>query len=172
MIGERVQKAINEQIQAEIQSAYLYLSMAAYFSSKDLDGMAHWMRAQTQEELIHAMKFMDHLVARDGRIELLEIEKPKVEWESPLEAFREAYKHEQYVTSRINDLVKLAAEENDNAAAIMLQWFVTEQVEEEASTAKVAQDLERAGSAGQALLMLDQELSARVSPITLPTPQA
>lgn len=163
-----MQKAINEQIKEEMGSAYLYLSMASYFHSKGLDGMAHWMRAQTQEEMIHAMKLYDHLVERDGRAKLLALEQPKTEWSSPLEAFQEAYKHEQHITDRINGLVSLAAKESDNAAGIMLQWFVTEQIEEEASTSKVAQDLELAGDSGQGLLMLDRELSTRVPPVTLP----
>ena len=169
MIGERMQKAINEQIQAELGSAYIYLSMAAYFHDKGLDGMAHWMRAQTQEEMVHAMKFYDHLVERDGVVELLEIEKPQKEWESPLDAFQAAYKHEQYITARINNLVKIAAEENDNASAIMLQWFVTEQVEEEANASKVMHDLEIAGDSGHAILMLDRELATRPQLFTLPT---
>jgi len=173
MIGERMQKAINEQIQAELGSAYIYLSMAAYFHDKGLDGMAHWMRAQTQEEMVHAIKFYDHLIERDGRVELLEIDKPKKVWKSPLDAFQTAYKHEQYITGRINNLVKIAAEENDNAAAIMLQWFVTEQVEEEANTSKVVHDLEVAADSGQAILMLDRELATRVQLFTLPiTPAA
>jgi len=129
MIGKKMQDAINEQIKEELGSAYIYLSMAAYFHSKGLDGMAHWMRAQTQEEMMHAMKFLDHIVGRDGKVELLALDQPKIEWSSPLEAFQDAYKHEQYITGRIDNLVKLAAEENDNAAAIMLQWFVTEHLE-------------------------------------------
>ena len=168
MIGKKMQEAINEQIKEELGSAYLYLSMAAYFHSKGLDGMAHWMRIQTQEEMVHAMKFFDHIVERDGRAILLALDQPKTSWSSPLEAFQEAYKHEQYITSRINDLVKLANRENDNAAAIMLQWFVTEQVEEEASTSKVAQMLELIGDSGQGLLMLDRELGTRIPLVTLP----
>ena len=172
MIGKKMQDAINEQIKEELGSAYIYLSMAAYFHSEGLDGMAHWMRAQTQEEMVHAMKFYDHLVERDGVIELLEIEKPQKVWKSPLDVFQTAYKHEQYITGRINDLVQLAAKENDNAAAIMLQWFVTEQVEEEASTSKVAQDLKVAGDSGQAILMLDRELATRPQLFTLPVTTA
>ena len=169
MIGKKMQDAINEQIKEELGSAYIYLSMEAYFHSKGLDGMAHWMRAQTQEEMMHAMKFLDHIVGRDGKVELLALDQPKIEWSSPLEAFQDAYKHEQYITGRIDNLVKLAAEENDNAAAIMLQWFVTEQVEEEASTSKVAQMLEMIGDSGHGLIMLDRELGARPTLVTLPT---
>jgi len=161
MIGKKIQEAMNEQIKHELESAYLYLSMAAYFHSEGLDGMAQWMRAQTQEEIVHAMKFFDHIKERDGRVELLPLAQPKGEWASPLQAFQEAYQHEQFITSKIDDLVKLAAAEGDHAAGILLQWFVTEQVEEESSTSKVAQMLERIGDSGHGLIMLDRELEAR-----------
>ncbi|MFC1717001.1 ferritin [Candidatus Poribacteria bacterium] len=169
MIGKKMQAAINEQIKEELGSAHLYLSMAAYFHSKGFDGMGHWMRCQTQEEMMHAMKLYDHLVERDGRVELLGLDQPRTAWKSPLEAFQEAYEHEQHITGRINDLVSIAAKENDNASAAMLQWFVTEQVEEEASTSKVAQDLAIVGDSGHGLLMLDRELAARLPLVTLPT---
>ncbi len=161
MIGKKMQEAINEQIKHELESAYLYLSMAAYFHSEGLDGMAQWMRAQTQEELVHAMKFFDHIRDRDGRVELLPLAQPKREWTSPLQAFQEAYQHEQFISSKIDGLVKLAAAEGDHPASILLQWFVTEQVEEEASTSKVAQMLERIGDSGHGLVMLDRELGTR-----------
>lgn len=161
MIKKAVQDAFNEQIKYELESAYLYLSMAAYFHSKGLDGMAQWMRVQTQEELVHAMKFFDHIKERDGRVVLAALAQPKAEWSSPLEAFRQAYEHEQFVTSRINELADLALKENDRAAGVFLQWFVTEQVEEEASTSKVTHQLELVGESGQGLLMLDRELGAR-----------
>jgi ferritin len=163
MIGKKMQDALNEQIKEELESAYLYLSAAAYFHFAGFDGMAKWMTVQAEEEREHAMKFFDHIVERDGRVELLALDQPKKEWTSPLEAFQDAYKHEQYITGRINDLVKLAAEENDNPAAIMLQWFVTEQVEEEASASKIVQMLERIGDAGHGLIMLDYELGKRGS---------
>jgi len=161
MIGETMQKAFNDQIKNELESAYIYLSMAAYFHSQGLDGMAQWMRAQTQEEMLHAMKFFDHIKDRDGKAALRNLTQLKTEWSSALEAFQDAYKHEQFITGKINDLVKLAEEEGDQPARILLQWFVTEQVEEEASTSKVVQMLERVGDSGQGLLMLDRELGAR-----------
>lgn len=161
MIGKKMQEAINEQIKHELESAYLYLSMVAYFHSEGLDGMAQWMRAQTQEELMHAMKFFDHIRDRNGRVELLPLAQPKREWTSPLQAFQEAYQHEQFISSKIDGLVKLAAAEGDHPASILLQWFVTEQVEEEASTSKVAQMLERIGDSGHGLVMLDRELGTR-----------
>ncbi len=163
MIGKKMQDALNEQIKAEMGSAYLYLSMAAYFHFAGLDGMAQWMRVQASEENAHAMKFFDHIKDRGGRVELSQIDKPKIEWSSPLEAFQDAYKHEQYVTSRINDLVKLATEEGDNAAGVLLQWFVAEQVEEEANACKIVQMLERIGDSGNGLIMLDRELGKRGS---------
>jgi ferritin len=163
MIGKKMQDAMNEQLKEEMGSAHLYLSVAAYFHSVGLDGMAHWMRVQTQEEMGHVMKFFDHIVGRQGRVELLALDQPKREWSSPLEAFQDAYKHEQYITGRINDLVKLAAEENDNPASAFLQWFVTEQVEEEASTSKIVQILERIGDSGSGLIMLDRGLGERES---------
>ena len=163
MIGKRMQDAMNEQIKHELESAYLYLSMAAYFESLGSEGMAQWMRVQTQEEVGHAMRFFSHITERDGRVELLELSKPQKEWASPLEAFKAAYKHEQFITGKIDELVRIAAEEGDHAAGIMLQWFVTEQVEEEASTSRVAQMLEQVGDSGTGLLMLDRELGTRTA---------
>lgn len=161
MISEKMVKAINEQIKRELESSYLYLSMAAYFHSEGYDGMAKWMKAQAKEELEHALKFFEHLQERDGRIELHQIDKPKKDWKSPLEAFREAYEHEKYITSEIHKLVELAEQEKDYAASILLQWFVTEQVEEEASTSQVVQWFERMGDTGHGLVMLDVQLGKR-----------
>jgi len=161
MIGKKMQQALNEQIKHELESAYIYLSMAAYFHSEGLDGMAHWMRVQAKEEMAHAMKFFDHIRERDGVIELLALAKPKTEWSSPLAVFQDAYKHEQFVTAKINALVELATEEADYPASILLQWFVTEQVEEEASASAVVQQLERIGDSGNGLIMLDRELGKR-----------
>ena len=164
MIKESVQKAFNEQIKEEVESAYLYLSMVGYFHSIGLDGMAQWMRIQVQEELAHAMKFFDFINERGGKVELLPISTQRhKEWASPLEAFQAAYKHEQHITSKINDLVQLARDENDNAAGIFLQWFVTEQVEEEANTSKVAEMLERIGDSGHGLFMMDEKLGQRTN---------
>jgi len=168
MINKKINQEFNQQIKEELESAYIYLSMAGYFHSQGLDGMAQWMKAQTVEEMIHAMKFFDHLTERDGRVELLPLGIKKTEWSSPLEAFQDAYKHEQYITGKINDLVKLADDEKDYAANAMLQWFVTEQVEEEASTSKVAHELELVGGKGDGLLMLDRELGQRM--INYPPP--
>jgi len=167
MISEKIQNAMNEQIKYELESAYLYLSMAAYFHNKGFDGMGQWMRAQAMEECMHAQKFFDYIIERDGRVTLLPLQILKTSWASPLEAFQDAYKHEQKVTARIYDLVSLAREEKDWASDTMLQWFVNEQVEEEATASKVAQDLERVGDKGHGLLMLDRELGTRVLPLTV-----
>lgn len=162
MIKKNIQKALNKQINAELYSAYLYLSMSAYFQSVNLAGFANWMRVQALEEMTHADKFYNFIVERGGRIELEAIEAPPKEWASPLAVFENAYKHEQKVTSMINDLVDLAIKEKDHASNIFLQWFVTEQVEEEASADEVVQKLKLAGDKGSGLFMLDGELSKRV----------
>ncbi len=166
MLSERMQNAINKQINAELYSSYLYLSMASYFESIDLAGCAKWMYAQTQEEMVHAMKMYDYVNEAGGRVILDAIEKPQEEWDSPLAVFEHAYKHEQLVTSLINDLMNLAIEEKDHATQIFLQWFVSEQVEEEASASGVVNRLKLAGDHG--LFMVDKELGQRPLPIPMP----
>ena len=162
MISKKIEQAINDQINAELYSAYLYLSMVAYFESVNLSGFATWMKAQTQEEIMHAMKMYDFVNERGGRVILKAIDTPPSEWDSPLAAFEAAYAHEQLVTGRINDLVNLAVEEKDHATNSFLQWFVNEQVEEETSADNVVQNLEMARDAPGALFMIDRELGQRV----------
>jgi ferritin len=164
MLDSKIEKALNEQVGAELFSAYLYLSMSAYFESQNLKGMASWMRVQTQEETIHALKLFDFIHERDGRVVLGPVEAPKIEWDSPLNAFEEAYKHECMITGRINDLVNLAVGEGDHAANTFLQWFVTEQVEEEASVKAIVDQLKLVGDSGVALFMLDGQLGQRTAP--------
>jgi len=161
MISKKMQKAINDQINAELHSAYIYLSMSEYFKSLNLDGFANWMTVQTQEEISHAMKFSHYVNERGGRVLLAPIEGPPAEWDSPLAAFEAAYKHEQYITGRIENLVKVAREEGDTASEIMLQWFVTEQVEEEAHADGIVQRLKMVQDAPGGVFMLDRELGAR-----------
>ena len=161
MIDKKMQDALNEQIKWELYSAYLYLSMSAHFASINLVGFANWMRVQAQEELSHAMKFYDYVIERGGKINLLAVDAPPVKWASPLAAFKNAYEHEQHVTSRINDLVSLALKIKDHATHILLQWFVTEQVEEEASADGVVQQLKLIGKDSSGLFMLDRELGQR-----------
>ncbi len=162
MIGKKMQDALNEQINAEFYSAYLYLSMAAYFESTNLPGFATWMRVQTQEELLHGMKIYDYVNERGGRVALKSIGEPQTEWESPLAAFEAAYKHEQKVTGLISGLVNLAIEEKDIAANTFLQWFVDEQVEEEESAETVVNKLKLVADASDGMKMLDDEMGQRV----------
>jgi ferritin len=161
MLSKKMEKALSEQINAELYSSYLYLSMAGWFQTQNLPGFGAWMRVQTKEEYGHAMKFFDFINERRGKVALKAIEEPAKEWKSPLAAFEAAFEHEQYVTGRINDLVNLAAEEKDHAAHNFLQWFVKEQVEEESSVDGVVQKLKMAEKAPGALLMLDQAMGQR-----------
>jgi len=169
MIGKRMQDAINEQIKHETFSSYLYVAMAAYFQAEGLDGMAQWMKSQAQEELGHALRFFNHISERGGRVELQAIDKPQKAWDSPLAAFAAAMEHEKFISGRINELAVIADEENDRAASIMLQWFVTEQVEEEDSVSKVIALLKIAGERGPGLLLADRELGQRVAAAFPPT---
>jgi ferritin len=156
-----MQEALNKQVNAELFSSYLYLSMAAWFQSQNFAGMANWMQIQAQEELGHAMKFYGFINDRDGRVLLSAVEGPQTDWKSPLEIFEEAYKHELKITGLINGLVKLALQEGDYAANAFLQWFVNEQVEEESAAITIVQKLKLVGDNGVALFMLDNELGQR-----------
>ncbi|MFH1721780.1 MAG: ferritin [Candidatus Altiarchaeota archaeon] len=162
MIPKKVEKEFNNQINEELYSAYLYLAMSADFASKSLSGFAQWMYIQSLEEMIHAQKFFNHIIERGGEVELQRIEKPQKTWTSPLVAFQEAYKHEQHITGRINGLVDLAVKEKDHASNSMLQWFVDEQVEEEATADDIVQKLKLIAKAPEALYMLDKEMGTRV----------
>jgi ferritin len=161
MTSEKLQEAINEQIKYELYSAYMYLAMSADCSERNLSGFATWMRMQAQEEVEHAMRFYDFLIERGGRVELHGIDKPPFEFGSPLEIMEQSLEHERFVTSRINGLYDLAVEEQDRPAQIMLQWFITEQVEEEASIDEIIQRMKMFGADGAALFMLDRDLGAR-----------
>ncbi len=161
MISGRLVEAINKQINAEMYSGYLYLSMAVDFAEMNLDGFEHWMRLQAQEELDHSMRFLDYVQERGGAIELKAIEKPEVKWSTPLEAFEYVYQHECKVTGMINDLVDLAEKENDRATINMLQWFVDEQMEEEDSADDIVQKLKMVGDNPSALLMMNEKLANR-----------
>jgi ferritin len=161
MINEKMLSALNEQINKELYSGYLYLAMSAYFSSINLNGFANWMRVQEQEERAHAMKIYDYVLERGGEVSLEKIDEPPKTWDSPLAIFEEAYKHEIKVTESINNLVYLARDLKDNATEIFLQWFVTEQVEEEASADEIVQKLKQIGENTGGLFMLDQNLGQR-----------
>ena len=168
MIKERVEKTLNEQVNAEIYSAYLYLSMSSYFDSVNLPGFAQWMKSQAMEEMVHAMKLYDYVIERGGRMLLGAIEAPPTQWDNPVAAFEATLEHERKVTALINNLVEIALDEKDHATNIFLQWFVSEQVEEEASVDSVLQKLKMIGSQGQGLFMMDRELGSRVPPVGLP----
>jgi len=161
-MDEKMQEALNKQLNAELYSSYLYLSMSAYFQSVNLSGFANWMRVQAQEELAHAMKFYDYVNERGGRVVLPAVEAPPSEWDSPLAVFEHVYRHEQGVTGMINKLVDLAVEARDHATNNFLQWFVSEQVEEEASADEVVQKLKLVGDDPSGLFMIDRELAQRV----------
>ncbi len=162
MISKKMEKALNSHVNAELYSSYLYLSMESYFNSLDLKGFASWMRCQVQEELFHAMKIFGQINERGGRATLNAIDGPPVEWKSPQDAFNAILKHEQMVTGLINSLVNLALKENDHATNIFLQWFVTEQVEEEDNVNDVVRKLKLMGDAPGGLFIVDKELSARI----------
>jgi len=164
MMNPRVEKLVNEQVNKELYSAYLYQAMAAYFAAKNLSGMAHWMNAQVQEEVIHAFKFYNHLLERGGRVVLAAIEKPPVEWESPLAAFEAALEHERFISDSIYKIYDAVVETKDHATRPLLDWFVNEQIEEEDTAGDNVEKLKLVQGHGQGLLMLDKEMGARVIP--------
>ncbi|MFO7902665.1 MAG: ferritin [Planctomycetota bacterium] len=164
MFNARIQEAFNDQLNAELYSAYLYLSMSAYFDSQNLAGMASWMRIQAREELSHAMKFFDFINERDGRVVLRQLDVPKSKWDSALNVFEEALGHEEKVTASINHLVDLALTEKDHASNTFLQWFVTEQIEEESNAKSIVDKLKMVGDNPVALYMVDGQLGQRVAP--------
>ncbi len=161
MISEKLQDRINLQINRELFSEYLYFSMAAWFASMNLPGFENFFVVQAQEEHFHTMKFYNYLNERGGRVILDKIEKPQVDFESAEEIFDLAYKHEQFVTKSINELMDLAIEENDHATRSMLNWYVDEQVEEENSMEAILGQLKFIGGKGHGMLMLDRELASR-----------
>jgi ferritin len=161
MISKKMQHALNKQINAEFYSSYLYLSMSSYFEDNKYAGFAHWMRLQAQEELMHAMKIYTFIHDRGGSVELSEIKAPPKSWKNPLEVFKQTLEHEKSVSNMIYDLVDLANKENDHAVHNFLQWFITEQVEEEASTSRLLDQFEMVESAPGGVYMLDRELGGR-----------
>ena len=163
MLSPKVLEALNKQINAELFSEYLYLSMSAHFEAESFKGMAKWMRVQAGEEHNHALKIYDFVNDRDGRVTLTQIEAPKTQWQSPLNAFEDAYKHEQKISGMINDLSNLALAEKDHAAHNFLEWFVGEQVEEESVALTIVDQLKLVGDAGMGLYMIDQQLGQRTA---------
>jgi ferritin len=163
MLSQKIQDAINEQIKNELYSAYLYLSMAAYAEDANLPGIAHWMRLQYQEEVMHGLKFFDYVNERGGRVTLYALDQPPSEFKSPLDVFERTLEHEQKVTGLINSLYALAVEERDYATQMMLHWFIEEQVEEESTASGILETLKMIGDNSNALLMLDRELGQRAA---------
>ena len=162
MISKKMNEVLNGQVNAELYSSYLYLSMSSWFSEKSLSGFAGWMRAQAQEELFHSIKILDYILERGGNVQLETIEKPKGSWSSPLGIIQETADHEAKVTGLINDLVDVALKERDHAANIFLQWFVAEQVEEEASVGEVVEKMKMIGDDSAGMFAMDMEMGKRV----------
>jgi ferritin len=162
-MNKKLEAAFNEQINAELYSSYMYLAMSAWFESQNLKGMAHWMRVQAAEEQNHARKFYDFIHDRGGRVKLAKIDAPPADWASPAAVFKDAYKHECKVSALIHDLVELADKEKDYPASNFLQWFVSEQVEEEANAAAIADKLAAVGDGKGLVFMFDAELGKRGS---------
>ena len=160
-IGKKMTDAINEQIREELFSAYLYFAMAADFESKDWPGIASWMKVQAQEEMAHSLKFYNWIIERGGKAVFKAINKPQESWDSALDLFEAALEHEQHITSCIYNLVKVAREEGDIATEIFLQWYVTEQVEEEANASEIVEKIKKVKDSQNGMYMLDKELSAR-----------
>jgi len=161
MIGKAMQDAMNEQINKELFSSYLYLSMAAYFEERNLPGFGHWMRLQEAEERVHAMKLYDYILERGGKVTLKGIDAPKTEWKSNLEVAEEVAAHEAKVTASIHALYELALKEKDYPSQVMLQWFISEQVEEEKNAAEIVANLKLIEERGTAVMMLDHRLAKR-----------
>ncbi|MCP4640541.1 MAG: ferritin [bacterium] len=164
MISKKMEKALNKQLNLELYSAYIYAAMAADFESKSLDGMSHWMEMQVQEETAHATKFYKYIMEAGGKIALEAIDKPQASYATPLKAFETALKHERVVSKSINKLVDVAKAESDHATDTFLQWFVSEQVEEESNADAIIQKLKMIGDAGHGVFMMDRELQQRPAP--------
>lgn len=161
MLKEKVEAAMNDQLQAELQSAYVYLGMSAYAESQSFPGMAAWLRAQWQEELDHAMRFYNFILDRGSEVQLKALDAPAAHYDGMQDVFEQALEHERSVTRSINDLYALVAEEKDFASQAWLDWFATEQVEEEKSVGQIVDDLRRIGDKGEGLYVLDRALGQR-----------
>ncbi len=167
MLSPKLLDALNKQINEEYFSSYLYQAMVAYLEDLNLDGCAHWMSMQAEEEHQHALKIFNYVIERGGRVELLAVKAPPMSWDSPLDAFKAALEHEKYMTANINGLADLAQSEKDHATNNVLQWYVTEQVEEEANVDDIVKKMEMVGDTGHGLFMIDRELKMRPAPTPL-----
>lgn len=164
MITKKMEKALNAQINKEFYSAYLYLSMSAYCNKSNMPGCEHWFRMQYDEEVIHMTKMFDYLMQHGGEARLMQVDEPANDFGSILGAFEASLKHEQFVTKSINELLDVAVEERDHATQVFLQWFITEQVEEEANVKEIVDRLKMIGDNGAALMMIDDKLALRMPP--------
>jgi|SRR5690554_823650 len=163
MIKDNVLKALNKQLNEELYSSYAYLAMSAHFSSLSLDGFAHWFKLQSQEEYGHAMKILQYILDRNGKVSLMKIDPPKEEWKTPQAVFKEAFDQEVFVSKSINEIVDLSLKEKDYATNNFMQWFVSEQVEEESTASKLLDRINLVGDNKNGLLLLDKELGMRAS---------
>ena len=168
MISDKIQKALNEQVNAEFYSAYMYLAMSSYCNTIGLPGFSHWMRMQYEEENMHVMKMYDYIQSQGGQVNLLAIEKPEREYGNPVKIFETTLEHEQLVTKLIHRLMDLAVEEKDYATQAFLQWYVTEQVEEESNVNDILAPLRMVGEDKGGLMMIDQQLAGRMAPTAQP----
>ena len=162
MLSKKIEKALNEQLNKEMYSAYLYMSMSAHSTSIGLSGFANWFMVQYHEEMEHAMKIYNYINEQGGKVKLMAIDEPPSVFKGPMDMFQKTLKHEQFITKSINDLMDLAIKEKDHATQIFLQWFVTEQIEEEGNDNEIIDKLKLAGDKGNGLFMIDKELGARV----------
>lgn len=163
MLNDKLQAALNDQIQRETFSAYIYLAMSANCDERNLTGFATWMKMQAQEEMMHAMRIYDHILERGGTVILQAIEQPPSEFGSPLDIMEKSLAHERFITGQINELYDMAVEVGDRPAQVMLQWFITEQMEEESTVDDIVERLKMFGQEGAALLMVDTELGSRTT---------
>lgn len=166
MINEKIQQALNDQIQREFFSAYIYLSMASYLNEIGLRGFSHWMKAQSEEEISHGMKIYEYILTRNGRVILQAVQQPPIEWNSAVNVFEDALTHEEYITSEIYKIADLAEEVNDRATLSFLQWFIDEQVEEEAQVRDILQNLQMVGNDSTGMLEIDGTLAGRTASCT------
>jgi len=162
MLSKKIEKALNEQLNKEMYSAYLYMSMSAHSTNIGLSGFANWFMVQYHEEMEHAMKIYNYINEQGGKVKLMAIDEPPSVFKGPMDMFQKTLKHEQFITKSINDLMDLAIKEKDHATQIFLQWFVTEQIEEEGNDNEIIDKLKLAGDKGNGLFMIDKELGARV----------
>ncbi len=162
MLIKKMEGQLNDQINYELFSSYLYLAMSADFKAKGFNGFAKWMQIQAQEELAHAMGFYNYVLSRGGHLNLIAIKAPRGQWNSALDAFSDTLKHEQSVTTRINEIAKIARDGDDFASANFIQWYVNEQVEEEANAQEIVNQLQMIDDSQQGLFMLDRNLATRI----------